>query len=185
MALINCPNCTKEISDRAAFCPHCKRQSAPADLVNAAGFMADEPSFSGSIFEFGILNCIKTENKNFWGREWGRSVYVSSPHGVHPSRRINKTKNQITKTWVLGLLGMLGLHFFTVGRFITGSLRFLYGSLMLVIGIVVTYSYRETQDVEPFRIMLVFLVAALVPAIIDLIMIRAGKFCDVFRSYVQ
>ena len=61
----------------------------------------------------------------------------------------------------------------------------MYGSLMLVIGIVVTYSYRETQDVEPFRIMLVFLVAALVPAIIDLIMIRAGKFCDVFDSYVQ
>jgi len=186
MALIGCPKCAKGVSDRAAACPGCGYPIAPTSFpANAAGINDDSSYFSGSVFDFGIIKCIKTEANNFWLRKWGKSVYTSKAHGVQPIRRIDKTKGQITKTWALGLLGILGLHFFPIGRFITGALRFFYGTLMLVIGIVVTYSYRAAQDVDPMRIMLVFLVAAFVPSFIDLIIIRFGKFRDVFRSHVK
>ena len=185
MALISCPVCANEISDKAAFCPYCGRQLALSSPVNGTGVMGDSPYFSGSVFDFGIWNCLKEEAKNFWMRRWGKSVYISKAHSVQPIRRIDKTKGQVMKTWALGLLGVLGLQFFPVGRFITGALRFLYGALMLVTGIAVTFSYREAQDVEPLRIMLVFLVAMFVPSVIDLIMILSGKFRDVFRSHVK
>jgi len=99
--------------------------------------------------------------------------------------RINITKGQILKIWVLGLFGTLGLHYFFVGRFLTGSLRFLYGALMLVIGILVAFAPRETQEFNPFRIMLVFLFFMLLPSIFDIILILPGKFRDVFRSYIR
>jgi len=148
--------------------------------------MEDRPLFSGSVFDFGIWNCLKTEgNNSFWMRRLGKSVYISKAHGVQPVRRIDKTKGQITKTWALGLLGVLGLHFFPIGRFIAGTIRFLYGALMLVIGIVVSFSLQAVQEADPLRIMLVFLVATFIPSVIDLIMILSGKFRDVFRSHVQ
>jgi len=147
--------------------------------------MEDSPYFFESVFDFGIWKCLKAEANNFWLRRWGKSVYDSKAHGVRTIRRINKTKGQLTKTWAFGLFGILGFHFFPIGRFITGALRFFYGALMLVVGIAVTYSYRAAQDVEPLRIMLVFLVAAFIPAFTDLILIRLGKFRDVFRSHVH
>jgi len=147
--------------------------------------MYGSPYFSGSIFDLGIRKCLKEESDNFWQRGWGISIFTSKAHRVDPVMRINKTKGQITKIWALGLLGVLGLHYFPVGRFITGTLRLLYGALMLVIGIAVTYSYRAAQDVDPLRIMLVFLAAAFVPSLIDLILILSGRFRDVFRTFVE
>ena len=185
MALINCPNCIMEISDRAASCPHCRIQLTPAFPASGAGVMENRLSFSGSVFDFGVFNCLKAEGKNFWMRRWGKSVYDSKAHGGQPLRRISKTKGQIMRTWVLGIFGILGMHYFPVGRFITGSIRFLYGALMLVAGIAATFQYRAAQDVDPLRIMLLFLVAAFIPAGIDLIMLLSGKFRDVFRSHVQ
>ena len=185
MALINCPYCASKISDRAVSCPHCRCQFAPVSTVYIAGIMEDSSYFSGSIFDFGIKNCFKAETDNFWMRGSGESVYITKTHGVRSTGRIAKTKGQITGTWALGLLGILGLHYFPVGRFITGTLRLLYGALMLVIGIAVTYSYRAAQDVDPLRIMLVFLAAALIPSLIDLILILSGSFRDVFRNYIK
>ena len=40
MALINCPECQKSISDKAEFCPHC---GLPAEYFLAAGATAAEP----------------------------------------------------------------------------------------------------------------------------------------------
>jgi len=153
--------------------------------VNNIESMTGYPYFSGSIFDFGIWNCLKTEGKNYWTRGIGGNIYDSTAYGVQPVRCITKTKRQLTRTWVLGMLGIFGLHFFSVGRFITGSLRFLYGGLMFFIGIAVTYDYRDRQDVDPLRIMLVFFTAAFIPALIDIIMIRTGRFRDVFKSPVR
>ena len=185
MALIYCPNCAFEISYGVAFCPRCGRQLAPVPPVNGAGVVEDIPYFSGSVFDFGIWNCLKTESKNYWKRRRLRSFHSSQTSGVRSTRRVAKTKGQITKTWALGLLGVLGLHFFPIGRFITGTIRFFYGALMLVIGIAVTYSYRAAQDVEPLRILLVFLVAAFIPSVFDLILILSGRFRDVFRNHIR
>ena len=153
--------------------------------VNSIRIMEGSPHFSGSIFDFGIWNCIKTEGKNFWTKGIGNNIYDSISYGVNPVRRITKTKEQLTQIWILGVFGIFGLHFFSVGRFITGSLRFLYGALMFFIGIAVTYDYWDRQDVDPLRIMLVFFAAAFIPALIDIIMIRTGRFRDVFMSLVR
>jgi len=84
----------------------------------------------------------------------------------------------------LGLLGTLGLHYFSVGRILTGSLRLLYGALLWIIGLLVSFAPQPTQDVSPLRIMLVFLVFALIPAVIELIVIWLGMFRDVFKNRI-
>ena len=185
MAFMNCPKCARVISDRAAACPHCRCQLAPAFPVDVTGIMEDSPYFFGSVFDFGIWNCLKTEANNFLMRRLGKSVYTSKAHSVQPIRRIDKTKGQITRIWALGLLGVLGLHYFPIGRFVTGTIRLLYGALMLEIGIAVSLSYRAAQEIDPLRIMLVFLAAVFIPSVIELVMILSGKFSDVFRSHVQ
>ena len=45
MALINCPECSREISDKAASCPHCGLPMAPAlpDSVNCLDCHKDFP----------------------------------------------------------------------------------------------------------------------------------------------
>jgi len=139
---------------------------------------------SENVLAFGFWNCLKAESKYFWLRTWGRSVYTSGEHGAAENRRIDTTKGRILKIWALGLLGTFGLHYFAVGRFLTGSLRFLYGALLWGIGILVALAPQETSDVHPLRIMLVFLVFALIPAVIDLIIICLGGFRDVFRNRI-
>jgi len=152
--------------------------------AHVADFQEQNPSFYGSVFDFGIRNCFQAENDHFWRRKWGRSVYRASAHSVRADWRINKTKGQIIKMWVLGLLGILGLHYFSVGRFMTGALRFLYGALMCITGIIVSFAPQAVQGVNPLRIMLVFLVFALIPSVVELIIICMGKFRDVFRSHI-
>ena len=143
------------------------------------------PPFVGTAAGFGIWKCIKEESDNFYRRRWGRSVYKASKHGVRPNRRIDKAKGQVLRIWAIGLLGILGLHFFSVGRFITGSLRMLYGILMLGIGVIVSLGLRAEQDANPVRTFLVFALFAFLPSAMDLIMLCVGRFRDVFRGYVS
>ena len=183
MALINCPGCAHKVSDQAVKCPKCGRPIASA--VNPSGY-SEDGSFCGSVSDFGIKKCIKMESRNFWSRSrLSTSVYTSRAHGVPVKMRINITKWQIIKIWVLGLFGTLGLHYFFVGRILTGSLRFLYGAMLLVIGILVAFKPREVQEFHPFRIMLVFLLFMFIPAFLDIIIILLGRFRDVFRNYIR
>ena len=183
MALINCPGCAHKVSDQAVKCPKCGRPIASA--VNPAGYNEDG-SFCGSVSDFGIKKCVKMESRNFWsGSRLTKSIYTSKTHGVPVSMRINKTKAQIIKIWALGLFGTLGLHYFFAGRILTGSLRFLYGALLLVIGLIVAFAPREVQEFHPFRIMLVFLFFMFIPSVWDIIIILLGRFRDVFRSYIK
>ena len=184
MALINCPKCAKEVSDRAVSCPYCGYPVASS--IYAPGFSEDRSSFCGSVSNFGIKKCIKLESRNFWSKtKLIDSIFTSKAHSVDVNMRINKTKGQIIKIWVLGLFGTLGLHYFFVGRILTGSLRFLYGAMLLVIGILVAFKPREVQEFHPFRIMLVFLLFMFIPAFLDIIIILLGRFRDVFRNYIR
>jgi len=126
------------------------------------------------------------ESRNFWSRSrLTKSIYASKSHSVPEKMRINITKVQILKIWGLGLFGTLGLHFFFAGRILTGSLRFLYGAMLLVIGLLVSFAPQETQEFHPLRIMLVFLFFMFIPAFLDIIFIFAGRFRDVFRNYIR
>ena len=183
MALINCPGCANKVSDQAVKCPKCGRPVLSA--INAAGFNVDG-SFCGSVSEFGIKNCLKMESRNFWAKRWKiKDIFTSSAHSVQVRMRINRTRGQIIKIFLLGLFGSLGLHYFFVGRILSGSVRFLYGSLMLVIGIIVSFAPREVQEFHPLRVMLVFLFFMLLPSVWDIIFLLLGKFRDVFRSYIR
>jgi len=183
MALINCPGCAKEVSDRAVSCPNCGYPVASA--IYAPGFSEDRSSFCGSVSNFGIKKCIKMENRNFWSHtKLIDSVYTSKAHSVDAKMRINITKGQVLKIWVLGICGALGLQYFFVGRLLTGSLRFLYGAIMLVTGMLVSFAPREVQEFHPFRIMLVFLFFMLLPSVWDIIFILLGRFRDVFRNCI-
>ena len=183
MALINCPGCAQRVSDQAVLCPKCGR--AIAANVESPGF-SEDGSFNGSVSDFGIKKCIKMENKNFWAkRKFIRDIYTSKTHSADAKMRINITKGQIIKYWALGLLGAFGLHYFFAGRLITGALRFLYGFLMLAVGMIVAFTPGETQEFHPFRIMLVFLFFMLLPSVWDIVFILPGRFRDVFRNYIR
>ena len=183
MALINCPKCAKEVSDRAVSCPNCGYPVASA--IHAPGFSEDRSSFCGSVSNFGIKKCIKLESRNFWQRtRLIKSIYTSKAHNADVKMRINITKARILKLWALGLLGAFGLHYFFAGRIISGSLRFLYGAVMLAVGLIVSLAPQETQEFHPFRIMLVFLFFMFIPSLWDIIFILPGRFRDVFRNCI-
>ena len=182
MALINCPGCAHKVSGQAVSCPKCGRAIAAA--VNPAGFNEDG-SFYGSVRDFGIKKCIKTESKNFWlKRRFIKDIFASKAHSVDAKMRINITRGQVLKMWALGLFGALGIHYFFAGRLISGSTRFLYGFLMLAVGVIVALAPQETQEFHPLRILLVFVFFALLPSVWDLAFILPGKFRDVFRNYI-
>ena len=184
MALINCPKCAKEVSDRAVSCPYCGYPVASS--IHAPGFSEDRSSFCGSVSNFGIKKCIKLESRNFWSKtRLIDSVFTSKAHSAAANMRINISKGQVIKIFLLGLFGAFGLHYFFVGRLISGSLRFLYGALMLAVGIIVAFAPREVQEFHPFRIMLVFLFFMLLPSVWDIIFILPGRFRDVFRNYIR
>jgi len=106
-------------------------------------------------------------------------------HYVEPNRRIDVSKNRVLKMWLFGLFGTLGLHFFSVGRFLTGTMRLLYGAVMWTVSIIVAFDPKIMQQINPLRIMLIFMVFLLPLSIIDIIAISLGKFRDVFRNKVS
>jgi len=185
MALVNCPQCAREISDSAAACPNCGCPAAPA---NADGIMEDGSSFSGSVFDFGIWRCISLESHSFWWRgtdnslhEIGYSKSITKEAKKSP-RRINKTKGQIIKFWLFGLFGTLGFQHFAVGRILTGSVRFLLGAFWWVM--IVLIAFFSSWDAQTPGVLRVFFVALFIPPIIDIVKISLGKFRDVFRKYI-
>ena len=146
----------------------------------------DDSSFSGSVFEFGIKNCLRTEVANLWSRRRRVRVdNISDDEEAPADKRIDITRKQITRLWTFGLFGTLGLQFFPIGRFITGTLRLLYGVLLWVICIVIVFMPQAAEDVNNFHILLVFLVCLLIPSLIDVINILTGNLCDVFGSKVE
>jgi len=206
MALINCPKCTKEISDKAVSCPAC---GCPAESSGpTAGEQVSEERnipYSGGVSDFGMWNLIKFESMNSWWRWAGSrrrrrrnrglsdavlrglsghktaSVYETRAHSVQANRRIDKTKGQLTKIWMFGLFGTLGLHYFAAGRLLTGSMSFLWGALWWIISVILAF---DPQMQEYPRLFILFAVLLFVPPLISLIRIRLGKFRDVFRNYI-
>jgi len=164
-------------------------------FINAAGrleYAKSNPAFSGSVSDFGIWNCIKTEHINFhdlWEqkrrrrekRKRGRGNYESWPPYTHADRRIDVTKGKLQKMWLLGVLGTLGLHYFSVGRIVSGLLRLLYCAAMLALAILVAV---YGQAAHPLRVAALFAVFLLTLPLIDLHLITLGKFRDVFRNHI-
>jgi uncharacterized membrane protein HdeD (DUF308 family) len=59
MALINCPECQKEISDQATACPHCGHPMKRPTTIEATGKKwKGIQLFSGIAFIIGIFWCI-------------------------------------------------------------------------------------------------------------------------------
>jgi len=77
---------------------------------------------------------------------------ASGENSEPAEKQTGKTKKQILRLWIFGLLGTLGLQFFLVGRFITGTLRLLYGALLWVICITVALTPQSTPDLIPFKL---------------------------------
>ena len=191
MALINCPQCTKQVSDKAASCPGC------GSPINLSAPSANEPDrkveggvYSGKISNFGFGTLLSAESDNFWSKgssrrrrrrtssrtQGNQSQMSAKPHGVSVNRRIDTTKGHIIAMWMLGLFGALGFHYFAAGRFLSGSLRFLWGALMGFVSVVVAL------EAGP-RILLFFLPLLFIPSL-DIIFIGLGKFRDAFRNYI-
>jgi len=201
VALINCPGCAKEISDKAVSCPGCGCLLIPsASHANETDRKAISPPYSGGVFDFGIWNLIKLEMMTS-GWRWlsgGRrrrrkssvlrsttfvkSVYESKKHSVNAdNRRIDISKGKVTKIWVLGLLGTLGLYHFVVGRIATGVINFLWGLLWWIVFIACLF---DSQMQEYPLLIMMFFILLFIPSTIGIVKIRAGKFRDVFRNFV-
>ena len=198
MALIICPNCSKEISDKAVSCPKCGHQNnQPAPSANETERKAEKAIYSGTASDFKFGTLLKAEGNNFYQskrkrrRRFGsierraemrregkaESLDISTKtHSVAANRRIDITKGRLTKMWFLGIFGSLGLHYFSAGRYISGSLRFFWGALMWFVSIAVAL------EIGP-RILIFFLSILFLPSL-DIIFIRLGKFRDVFRNNI-
>ena len=145
---------------------------------------AEQPS-SGNVFFFGIWTCIKAEGQYYWSRKWRvRGIYESTPHEDTENRQIATTKERMIKLWAYGLLGTLGLQYLTAGRFITGTLRFLYGVFMWAVSITALVTPQGSLSVNPAYITLVFLVCLFIPSVMDIISIVTGRFQDAFRNCI-
>ena len=169
MPVSYCSSCKVEILDNAASCPSC-------------GLL-----FSGGVFDFGIWNCISLESHSFWwsGTDNSLSEIAYSESITKEAEesicRINKTKGQIIRIWLLGLLGTLGFQYFAVGRILSGSMRFLWGAFWWAMIIVIAFFSSDGLTSGALRVF--FLVLFILP-IIDIIKISLGKFRDVFRKYI-
>jgi len=189
MALVNCPQCAVEISDTAVACPNCGFPAAPlAAPANADGNREDGTSFSGSVFGFGIWKCISLESHSFWWRGTDNSFHDTkysasiTKEAKESPRRINKTKGQLIRIWLLGLLGTFGFQHFAVGRILTGSIRFLLGVFWWFM--IILMAFFNTWDAETPGVLRVFFVALFIPPAIDIIKISLGRFRDVFKKYI-
>lgn len=85
----------------------------------------------------------------------------------------DKKKGQVLKTWAVGLLGTLGLHFFTVGRVKHGFLRLLYGAFMWAVCIMLARDAELPAFPKVAMFVLLFL-----PSLVDLVKIQLGVFRD-------
>ena len=93
-----------------------------------------------------------------------------------------KTKAYITKMWLFGLCGTLGLHYFSSGRRMRGTLRLIVGLALWFLAIVFVYGSTQTEGLT--RLCIASFVALFFLPVIDLILIRTGKFRDVYKKYV-
>ena len=166
MALINCPSCEKEIPAESASCPAC-------------GLL-----IAGGVFDFGIWRLLSLESSgNFWLRSDDLNRYEQQEELTKQAWesvfRINKTKRQIARIWLLGLCGSLAFHYFAVGRILSGSMRLLWGAFwwfMIVDG----FPYRTSNlGILYFPLTLLFILP-----IIDIIIISLGWFRDVFGKRI-
>lgn len=85
----------------------------------------------------------------------------------------DKTKGRVLKTWAGGLLGTLGLHFFTVGRVKHGFLRLLYGLFMWIVCVMLARDAELSTFPKVAMFILLFL-----PSLVDLVKIQLGVFRD-------
>jgi len=164
MALINCPGCAREVSDKAVVCPGCR-----CPIGGEA--------YAGSVSEFGIKRLLGAEGGNFWGEDRVRGE-------VRAERRVDITWGRLLKIWALGLLGTLGLHYFAVGRFISGAIRFVYGVLIwaLTVGVLFT---SDDQSTKWGVIRVLFILLLLPPSVYDLVLFGLGGFRDAFGNFIK
>ena len=95
----------------------------------------------------------------------------------------DKTKNYITKMWLFGLLGTLGVHFYTSGRKQRGMLRTVGGIVLWSLCILFVVLGDLTEEVVMRFTIACFAMLFFLP-VVDLIIIRIGKFRDVYGKYV-
>jgi len=84
--------------------------------------------------------------------------------------------------WLLGFCGTLGLHYFFSGRRMRGVLRLTVGIALWFLCIVFVYGSTQTEGLT--NLIVVFFVLLFFLPVIDLILIRTGKFRDVYKKYV-
>ena len=94
-----------------------------------------------------------------------------------------KTKSYITKMWLYGLLGTLGFHFYASGRWQRGIMRTVCGIAIWFLFIV--FLYGNTEAGELTRLAIATGVLLFILPVVELIMIRIGKFKDVYLKYVK
>ena len=185
MASMNCPNCARQISDNNVSCPGCGYALPPSPTTANT---ADEGNIiSGGVFDFGIWKLLKYEiSDSGWTRFGGRRMYTSNvggKYGAQTINRIDKTKGQILKIWLLGLFGTLGFHYFAAGRLLTGLFHFLWGAIWWVIAILCAFD-SEMQKYP--NLIILFFVLLLTPSLFCFFTkIIRGRFRDVFQNYIK
>lgn len=85
----------------------------------------------------------------------------------------DKTKSQVMRSWLIGLLGTLGFHFFKVGKIKHGLIRLIYGIFMWSVSIMMIGDAEIATFGKVFMFILLF-----IPSIFDLVRIQLGIFKD-------
>lgn len=83
------------------------------------------------------------------------------------------TKSGVLKAWAIGIFGVLGFHFFKVGKIKHGIVRLIYGLFMLIATIKIAFD----ASIPTFGTVVMF-AFLLFPSIVDLCKILLGVFRD-------
>lgn len=86
----------------------------------------------------------------------------------------DQSKPSVMRAWVLSVFGLLGFHYFKVGRIKHGFFRLIFG--LLVGGLIITcFTDPEMRKVE---IIMPSIIVAFIPSVVDLVKIQLGLFRD-------
>jgi len=98
------------------------------------------------------------------------------------SKISNLGKAYITKMWLFGLFGTLGLHYFASGRNMQGMVRLIWCVILWPICILLTLDAKMR---EMPKLLILFYVMLLLFSLIDILKISIGKFRDVNKKFVK
>lgn len=132
MALINCPECGRQVSDSAVSCPNC---GTPINKSNTQKFC----KYCGEIIDRECVVCPKCGKQvEEIGGKTGNIIVNNnnSASAVAINGGLGKPKNKWVAFFLCLFLGFLGIHRFYEGKILTGIL-YLFTLGLFGVGIIV------------------------------------------------